>query len=126
MGSLLALAEEAPCPKIPLPTADAVGSFVRRAEPLAPPDRWPRFVSVSQTAYVLDCTIDRVRHLLHRRILKGHKLGGEWIVESNPFAISRSYTHIERWRDDRPPQGRCGVSIDSAALLLTADRHAGC
>jgi hypothetical protein len=62
----------------PLPLAP----WSRALEPLAPPDRWPRFVSVSQTAYVLDCTIDRVRHLLRRRILKGHKLGGEWIVES--------------------------------------------
>lgn len=67
-----------PASNRPLPLA----LWSRAPEPLAPTDGWPRFVSVSQTAYVLDCTIDRVRHLLRRRILKGRKLGGEWIVES--------------------------------------------
>ena len=66
-------------------------------EPLAPPDRWPRFVSVSQTAYVLDCTMDRVRRLLHRQILKGHKLGGGWMVESQSIrdlAVIRTHREV--------------------------------
>lgn len=67
----------------------------RAPEPLAPPDGWPRFVSVSQTAYVLNCTINRVRHLLRRRILKGQKLGGEWIVESQSIR-DLAILHIHR------------------------------
>jgi len=68
---------------------------------------------------VLDCTIDRVRHLLRRRILKGRKLGGEWIVESQSI---RSLAQTSGGGAMLTPHAARPEPIDSAALMLTAEQ----